>query len=148
MEPITHPTPVSSCPADQSAAVPAPAAPLKSACRQTLYAFEPCSPDTWILVCGLLLERGYAGDSAAYILPHAPGQEDDRAQFFLVLSEYAHRDTCSTLSPAAILDEYGTRIAASSMLLCLTEHAVCLADHNALQRLAALKEPIYTDEHS
>ena len=148
MEPTTHPTPIPSRSADQSAAVPVPAAPPKQTCRQTLYAFEPCSPDTWILVCGLLLERGYAGDSAAYILPHAPGQEDDRAQFFLVLSEHAHRDTGSTLSPAAILDEYGTRIAASSMLLCLTEHAVCLADHNALQRLAALKEPIYTDEHS
>ena len=98
----------------------------------TLYALEPCAPQTLFFLCRLLLLRGYCGDSAVYILERRPGGEE--ARFCLALSEPQNQ---RGLSAVVILEEYGTRIASSSMLLCLAEHAVCLAAHGAVERLAA-----------
>ncbi len=95
---------------------------------RTLYALEPCPPGTLLLLCRLLHLYGYRGDSSVYILQeHAP---PGCARFCLALEEGRG------MSP--LPEEFGTRIAASSMLLCLSEHAKCLAAHNAVERLSAL----------
>ncbi len=95
---------------------------------RTLYALEPCPPGTLLLLCRLLCLRGYHGDSAVYILNEP--QRGEHVRFCLVLEEVGNMP--------ALPEEFGTRIAASSMLLCLSEHAVCLCAQDAVQRLSAL----------
>ena len=98
------------------------------------YALRHCTPDTLICVCRALRARGYRGDSAAYTVPGHPAEQ---TCFYLAVEEEPP-GAAHPIPPTAILDEYGTRIAAASMLVCLSEHAVCIAAHHAVEQLAAL----------
>ncbi|MBR5871702.1 MAG: adaptor protein MecA [Clostridia bacterium] len=109
----------------------APAASKASnrAAVRALYAFDNCPPERLIRICCLLQKRGYHGASAAYVMPHT-------RRFYLTVEEYPQSD--ELLPPTGILEEYGTRIAAASMLCCLDEHARCLCDGDAVAAIAAL----------
>lgn len=151
MEPTTH-----SAPKSTVSGTVLPGALSPQPCPiQTLYALDDCMPSTLVMLCGLLLQRGYKGDSAAYVMHKAHTgagtinldaanigavsgtDQNTAARFYLALSE-SQSTIRLAVSPTAILEEYGTRIASSSMLLCLCEHALCLAPHHAIERIAAL----------
>lgn len=157
MEPTTHSAPQSTV---SGAVLPGALSPQPCPI-QTLYALDDCMPSTLVMLCGLLLQRGYKGDSAAYVMHRAHDgvgystsgadnldavgigtvsgiDQNTAARFYLALSE-SQSTIRLAVSPTAILEEYGTRIASSSMLLCLCEHALCLAPHHAIERIAALR---------
>ena len=157
MEPTTHSAPQSTV---SGAVLPGALSPQPCPI-QTLYALDDCMPSTLVMLCGLLLQRGYKGDSAAYVMHRARDgvgystsgadnldavgigmvsgiDQTTAARFYLALSE-SQSTIRLAVSPTAILEEYGTRIASSSMLLCLCEHALCLAPHHAIERIAALR---------
>jgi hypothetical protein len=103
-----------------------------------LYAFDDCPPDRLIRICRLLQKRGYDGDSAAYVMPLGTSYgTQHRHRFYLSVEECPPTET-QPFPPTWILEEYGVRIAAASMLCCLDEHARCLCAHGAVQTLAAL----------
>ncbi len=108
----------------QTKLLPQKAAPT----RRTLYALDSCPPETLLLLCRLLVLRGYSGDSTVYIAETDPLH--GCARFCLALEE--------TGNMPPLPEEFGTRIAASSMLLCLAEHGICLCAHNAVERLSDL----------
>lgn len=89
---------------------------------RTLYAFDACPPERLCRLCRLLQKRGYIGDSTVWVMPHT-------RRFYLAVEESR---------PMGLLEEFGVRIAAASMLCCLGEHARCLCAHDAVARLAAL----------
>ena len=95
-----------------------------------LYAFDDCPPDRMIRICRLLQKRGYDGDSAAYVMPHTH-------RFYLSVEE-AQPTEAQPIPPTWLLEEFGVRIAAASMLCCLDEHARCLCANHAVEALAAL----------
>lgn len=102
----------------------------KRAAARALYAFDDCPPDRLIRICRLLQNRGFCGDSAAYVMPYS-------GRFYLSVEE--HPPTADMpLPPTLLLEEFGTRIASASMLCCLGEHARCLCEHDAVALLAAL----------
>ena len=109
----------------------APAAkPHSRTAVRALYAFDDCTPACFVRICSLLLRRGYSGDSAAYVMP--------RSRRFYLSVEEQPLSADLPYPPTGILAEYGTRIAAASMLCCLDEHARCLCEHDAVARIAAL----------
>ena len=103
--------------------------PSARAAVRALYAFDDCPPERLIRICRLLQKRGYRGTSAAYVMPHT-------RRFYLTVEESPQSDEMP--QPTGILEEYGTRIAAASMLCCLDEHARCLCDGDAVGTIAAL----------
>lgn len=98
---------------------------------RALYAFDGCTPDRLIRICRLLQERGFTGDSAAYVMPHS-------GRFYLSVEERLPHTADRLLPPTLLLEEFGTRIASASLLCCLGEHARCLCEHDAVASLAAL----------
>lgn len=107
----------------------APAAARRRAPVRVLYAFDGCTPDRFIRICRCLQRGGYHGDSAAYVMP-------DRGRFYLSVEEWDGDE--ALLPPTALLAEFGVRIAAASLSVCLCEHARCLCDHGAVEAIAAL----------
>lgn len=99
-----------------------------------LYAFDDCPPDRMIRICALLQKRGYDGESAAYVTRHGTPRSH---RFYLSVEECPPTDD-QPFPPTWLLEEYGVRIAAASMLCCLDEHARCLCAHDAVNTLAAL----------
>ena len=96
---------------------------------RVLYAFDGCTPDCFIRICRFLQRGGYHGDSAAYVMP-------DTGRFYLSVEEYDSDDVL--LPPTALLAEFGVRIAAALLSVCLCEHAKCLCEHGAVEAIAAL----------
>ena len=103
-----------------------------------LYAFDDCSPDRMIRICCLLQKRGYRGDSAVYVMPSCTPHGMPHAHRFYLSVEESPPTADVPFSPTWLLEEFGVRIAAASMLCCLDEHARCLCAHGAVQTLAAL----------
>ncbi len=101
--------------------------------QRTLYALE-LSPDTFVRLCAALHARGYRADSAAYV-------GTGRSPRFYLAVEEERPSAAHPIPPTAILEEFGVRIAAASMLCCLGEHAHCLAEHDAVAKIAALHVP-------
>ena len=97
---------------------------------RTLYVFDDCPPERMLRICRLLQKRSYHGESAVYVMPHA-------RRFYLCVEEVPP-SAQMPFPPTMILEEFGTRIAAASMLSCLDEHARCLCPQNAVAELAAL----------
>lgn len=109
----------------------APAPVRSTAPLRVLYAFDGCAPDRFIRICRSLVKSGYHGDSAAYVMP-------DTGRFYLAVEEC---NGSEILPPTAWLTEFGVRIAAASISVCLCEHALCLCDRGAVEAIAALSIP-------
>ncbi len=126
----------------------APSAPIGTAGRVcVLYSFDDCHPQTFIELCRLLHRRGFSGESAAYML-HT--ENSDTARFYLALWEerfgVGGERAMLPIPRTALLEEFGKRITASSMLSCLSEHAQCIAASDAVEWIAALPHgPIMTN---
>lgn len=101
--------------------------------QRTLYALE-LSPDTFVRLCAALHARGYRADSAAYV------DMGTSPRFYLTIEE-ERPSVAHPIPSTAILEEFGVRIAAASMLCCLGEHTHCLAEHDAVSKIAALHIP-------
>ncbi len=118
----------------------APSALIGSSGRVcVLYSFDDCLPQTFIELCRILQDRGFSGESAAYVLCT---ENKDTARFYLALWEERYgagrERTVLPIPRTAILEEFGKRITASSMLSCLSEHARCIAASGAVEWIAAL----------
>ena len=105
---------------------------------RVLYAFDDCPPDRMIRICRLLQKRGYVGDSAVYVMSGIKSHGMQHSHRFYLSVEDASPSADGTFPPTWLLEEFGTRIAAASMLCCLDEHARCLCAHDAVASLAAL----------
>ncbi len=82
-------------------------------------------------VCRRLLLTGYCEESAAY---------SEGGNYYLVIREKLHNSilTSNAISEYAFPEEYGTRRSGGVRLAFLREHGVCLEEHRAVERLAAL----------
>ena len=108
-----------------------PSTVLQSSPPRVLYAIDASDPETFILACAALCAHGYTSDSAAYV------SHGFAPRFYLCVEE-SSPTASQPIPPTAILEEFGTRIAAPSLLCCFGEHAHCLAAHSAAERIAAL----------
>ena len=98
----------------------------KCGTRTVALSFTGLSP--LIAVCRRLLERGFTGESAAYL--------DDANRYWLLLKEKG--------APARLHDdyrfarEYGEFEAADTARLLLAEHGRCLAQRGAVEKIGVL----------
>lgn len=93
--------------------------------RSCCFAFS--SLDCLLRVCRQLLASGYALFSAAY------AGEDGR--YYLVLQEHLTRQ--GSPGRLAFVEEYGVRRRGGTELAYIKEHGICIADADAVARLAA-----------
>lgn len=95
--------------------------------RMEAYAFEDM--ESMLCVCRRLLTLGYEGESHAY--------RDSRGQFFLLLCRYAY-GAYAYLDEYSFISEYGRSENVGHIKLYISEHATCICEGDAVEKLGIL----------